>query len=112
MDIFATSDGMIMDSASFLGEYLYVNKPLLFLTRKEQAFNSLGEKTLSCYYTAKGEDYIAIEQFVERVILQGEDMMEDIRTQVFAEELDYADTNGCSASEFIYKDIMKLFESA
>lgn len=112
LDIFATSDGMIMDSASFLGEYLYVNKPLLFLTRKEQAFNSLGEKTLSCYYTAKGEDYIAIEQFVERVILQGEDMMEDIRTQVFAEELDYADANGCGASEFIYKDIMKLFESA
>ena len=28
LDIFATSDGMIMDSASFIGEYLYVNKPL------------------------------------------------------------------------------------
>lgn len=110
LDIFATSDGMIMDSASFLGEYLYVNKPLLFLTREEQAFNVLGKKAVSGYYTAKGEDYIAIEQFVERVILQGGDTMKDRRHRIFAEELDYAGKNGCSASEFIYKDLTNLLE--
>lgn len=110
LDIFATSDGMIMDSGSFLGEYLYVNKPMLFLTRKEQAFNSLGKKLISAYDTAEGNDYIAIEQFVERVILQGDDAMEEKRSQIFKEELDYIGRNGCTASEFICRDIFKLFE--
>ena len=109
LDIFATSDGMIMDSASFIAEYLYVNKPLLFLTREEQRFNSLGEKIMPCYYTAKGEDYIAIEQFIENVILQGEDTMEEERIQVFQEVLDYVTINGCTATECIYRDILGLF---
>lgn len=112
LDIFATSDGMIMDSASFLGEYLYVNKPMLFLTREGQAFNALGEKLVSGYYTAKGEDFMAIEQFMERVILQGEDTMKDKRTRIFAEEMDYAGKNGCSASEFICKDIMNMMDGS
>lgn len=111
LDIFATSDGMIMDSASFLGEYLYVNKPMLFLTREEQAFNILGKKLVSGYYTAKGEDYMAIEQFLQRVIQKGEDSMQDIRSRIFAEELDYVDKNGCGASEFICNDILKLLEA-
>ena len=104
LDIFASSDGMIMDSASFIAEYLYVNKPLLFLTREEQKFNNLGEKIMPCYYTAKGEDYIAIEQFIEQVILQGEDTMKEERTQVYQEVLDYATLNGRTASECIYRD--------
>lgn len=111
LDIFATSDGMIMDSASFLGEYLYVNKPLLFLTREGQAFNSLGEKCVSTYYKVRGEDYIAIEHFLESVILHGEDTMKDKRAEVFAAELDYAGKNGCGASEFIYKDMAKLLQA-
>lgn len=110
LDIFATSDGMIMDSGSFLGEYMYVNKPLLFLTREEQAFNSLGEKCVSAYYKAKGEDFLAIEQFVEDVILRGEDTMKENRTRVFEENLNYKGRNGCTASEFIYKDMLKVLE--
>lgn len=110
LDIFATSDGMIMDSASFLGEYLYVNKPMLFLTREEQAFNTLGSKLVSGYYTARGEDFMAIEQFVESVILQGEDTMKDKRSRIFTEELDYIGKNGCHASEFICRDMINLLE--
>lgn len=110
VDIFATSDGMIMDSGSFLGEYMYTNKPLLFLTRKEQAFNSLGEKCVSAYYKAKGEDLMAIEQFVEDVILQGTDTMKEDRTRVFEENLNYIGRNGCTASEFICKDILKVLK--
>ena len=108
LDIFATSDGMIMDSASFIGEYMYVDKPLLFLTREEQAFNNLGERLISSYYHVKGEDFIGIEKFVEHVILKGEDDMKDERHSTFAETLDYAGKNGCSASEFIVRDILGL----
>ena len=85
---------------------------MLFLTREGQAFNALGEKLVSGYYTAKGEDFMAIEQFMERVILQGEDTMKDKRTRIFAEEMDYAGKNGCSASEFICKDIMNMMDGS
>lgn len=110
LDMFATSDGMIMDSGSFIGEYMYVDKPLLFLTREEQAFNSLGEHLISGYYHARGEDYIAIEQFVEQVILKGDDAMQEKRHRVFHETLDYTGRNGCLASEYIVKDIQGLLE--
>ena len=50
---------------------------------------------------------MAIEQFIERIILKGEDSMKDIRSRIFAEELDYAGHNGCSATAFICNDIVK-----
>ena len=34
--LFATSDGMIQDSGSFIVEYQYVDKPMIFLTRDTQ----------------------------------------------------------------------------
>jgi len=74
---------------------------------QRQAFNILGKKLVSGYYTARGEDFMAIEQFIERIILKGEDSMKDIRSRIFAEELDYAGHNGCSASAFICNDIVK-----
>ena len=49
---------------------------------------------------------------MERVILQGEDTMKDKRTRIFAEEMDYAGKNGCSASEFICKDIMNMMDGS
>lgn len=108
-DIFATSDGMIMDSASFLAEYMYVDKPLLFLRREGQAFNELGKKCLQCCYTERGEDYTEIENFLIRTILGGEDEKKEIRRAMFAEELDYLTKNQIMASESIYQDIVNCF---
>ncbi len=110
LDIFATSDGMIMDSASFLGEYMYADKPLLFLIREEQAFNSLGERLILGYHQVKGEDYMGIEQFVEHVILKGQDSMAKERRRAFGDTLDYKGKNGCPAVDFIVRDLLKLME--
>ena len=89
LEIFATSDGMIMDSNSFLAEYMYVNKPLLFLTREEQTFNKLGRSIVDTYDQCDGRDYIGIESF-------------------FGKHLDYLAKNGCLAGEMIYNDIISL----
>ena len=43
---FASSDAMILDSVSFMAEYLYVHKPALFLTREGERFNEFGETSL------------------------------------------------------------------
>lgn len=108
-DIFATSDGMIMDSISFLAEYMYVDKPLLFLRRKGQAFNDLGQEILQCCYQAQGEDYRGIEDFLNRIILGGNDERDGIRREVFERELNYPQINRCMAAERIYQDISSLF---
>ncbi|MBR0092073.1 MAG: CDP-glycerol glycerophosphotransferase family protein [Lachnospiraceae bacterium] len=108
LDLFRTSDAMIMDSGSFLAEYLYVNKPLLFLTKEGQAFSTLGERTLSAYYTVPGTDFDGITNFLKRVVIDGQDEKESARAQVFAEELDYVSLNGCLAGERIYQDILSF----
>lgn len=107
--LFDTSDGMILDSASFLAEYKYVHKPLLFLQRKGQKFNSLGKILLEGDYTARGEDYAEIEKFLQDVILDGNDVLSGKRQQIFEDELDYMKRGEGSASEYIYKDIISLF---
>lgn len=109
-DIFATSDGMIMDSGSFLAEYMYVGKPLLFLTRKEQAFSTLGQEVLKGYYTEPGENYIGIENFLKEVILDGKDTLAEMRKEIFDKELNYYKENHRFASENIYTDISELLK--
>lgn len=109
LGLFDTSDGMILDSVSFLAEYKYVHKPLLFLRRKEQEFNALGQILLEGDYTARGEDYAEIEKFLQEVIINGNDVFSDKRQQVFDSELDYMKRGECSASEYIYRDIVSSF---
>lgn len=108
IDIFATSDGMIMDSISFIAEYLYVNKPLLFLQRDGQAFNELGKEVIRAHYLEWGEDYLAIETFLQDVIINGNDDRKSIREEIWKKELDYMAVNKCMACEYIYRDICSL----
>lgn len=109
-DIFATSDGMIMDSGSFLAEYMYVGKPLLFLTKKGQAFSTLGQEVLKGHYTEPGENYIGIEKFLEEVILCEKDTLAEARHEIFDKELNYYKVNHRLASEIIYADISELLK--
>lgn len=108
LEVFDTSDGMVMDSASFIAEYLYANKPLLFLKRNGQAFTPLGAGLIQAYDTAWGEDYCAIERFLQEVILDGKDEKKPLREKIWRENLDYVGTNQCLASEFVYRDICSL----
>lgn len=111
LEIFETSDGMIMDSASFIAEYLYVNKPLLFLRREGQAFTGLGEELMRAYDTAWGGDYCAMEEFLQNTIIGGRDEKKPLREEIWKENLDYVRCNHCTASEFIYRDICGLLQN-
>lgn len=108
LEIFATSDAMIMDSGSFLGEYLYTQKPLLYLTRPEQAFLPIGEKVVNAYYRTPGENYIEIERFLNDVVLRENDPMKQIREAVFKEEYDYFSINKIKASDYICNELFEL----
>ena len=104
-EIFATSDGMIQDCASFVAEYQYVDKPMIYLTRDTQNFNDLGEAILKTAYLVDGKDLDGIAAMMQRVFIEGDDYKAAERKKVFDKLLNYPKTNGMLASEFIFKSI-------
>ncbi|MBE8953404.1 MAG: CDP-glycerol glycerophosphotransferase family protein [Quinella sp. 1Q7] len=104
-DIFATSDGMIHDSDTFIAEYQYVDKPMIFLTRDTQRFNELGKKILRASYLVDGQDFDAIAETIQRVFIDGDDYKAVERKEVFDKYLNYPKACGMLASEFIYGNI-------
>lgn len=106
-EIFATSDGMIHDSASFVAEYQFVNKPMIFLTREgEKNFNEIGNAILKASYLVDGKNLDGIAAMIQKVFIEGNDCKAAERKKVFDKYLNYPEHIGMSASEFIYKSII------
>jgi CDP-glycerol glycerophosphotransferase (TagB/SpsB family) len=110
IDIFRTSDAMVLDSVSFLTEYQYTHKPLLFLTRKENTWNEFGEKLLKILYSAPGDDTDAIERFIDEVVINENDPMKYEREAFFDKYLDYKTRNGKLACEYVKDFLDETFE--
>ena len=77
VDLFMSSDAMIHDSASFVIEYLYTHKPVMYVSRDIEHFLT-GQTMLSCeafrqLYIGKNERQII--DFVDQVVLGGDDPM-------------------------------------
>ena len=108
-DIFKSSDTMILDSVSFLAEYQYVHKPLLFLTRETQKFNEFGDHLKKILYCVPGDDYDGIDNYINEVLFKNNDYMKKERNNFFNKYLDYYTYNNKQlASEYVYsclKDI-------
>ena len=86
-DLFLTSDAIIHDSASFIAEYLYINKPALRLMNgvpAEQMYNDFTMECLKYYYKAFCEQ--DIEKFIMDVI-RGHDPLKEARTKFVREVL-------------------------
>lgn len=102
---FCESDAMILDSSSFVAEYQYVNKPMLFLRRETQTFNKLADDIIKASYSVNGDDYSGIEKFIDDVVMHGNDYKSEQREKLFKQKLDYYDDNKMLASETIYRCI-------
>lgn len=98
---FITSDLMILDSISFMAEYMYVHKPLIFLTRKEQSFNEFGENILKTLYTVPGNDFENIKKHIYEVLYNDSELQKKQRDAFFDQTLDYININGCDAKDYI-----------
>lgn len=108
-DIFKTSDAMILDSVSFIAEYQFTGKPLLFLTKEDQKFNAFGQSILDNLYQADGRDVEAIDAFIRDVVVDGNDAMAQKREQFFDENLNYYKKNGnVKASQQIFAELKKF----
>ena len=70
---FAASDGMVLDSGSFLGEYMAFNKPMCFMNRNRTTeelfnlYNDFGKELLSAVDIA--DTWEEVEHFLDGMIL-------------------------------------------
>ncbi len=109
LDVFLSSDALIHDSISFLIEYFFTNKPQLrLLPEKPRELNTVGEMIKDEVYSARGNDYSEIEDFINKVVVQGRDSKQNDRVQ-FIDEHFRNDYFGRS-SELIVRDIKKDLE--
>lgn len=76
LDLFMQSDALIHDCGSFLAEYLYTEKPVMYLMREDngpQFFNEFGNKALrACYQGRSAQD---ISDFIEQLVAGQDPMM-------------------------------------
>lgn len=106
MPIFKTSDCLILDSESFLFEYQYFQKPILFLRRDTQTFNVFGKKLLKVVYKVKGNDYDGIRDFIEQVVIGENDAKSTERKEFYDQYLNYYKINGGLASKYVFDSIL------
>ncbi len=103
-DLFNTSDAIIHDSGSFIGEYLFTEKPGMFLENgiaDREKYNDLAIECLKHYYIGNNED--DIENFIQQVIT-GDDPLKEDRISFVRQEL--YPPNGKLASENIMDDLI------
>ncbi|MBR3529024.1 MAG: CDP-glycerol glycerophosphotransferase family protein [Bacteroidales bacterium] len=84
VDLFLTSDAMIHDCGSFTTEYLFVNKPVMYLTHDDhyaERFNRIGLKAFGCHY--QGCNIADVERFVRDTVVGNEDPKAADRKQFF-----------------------------
>ena len=103
IDLFKTSDAMVHDSDSFQVEYLYVNKPVMFVkqSREQQDTTELCRRAIDSHYIGRSMD--DVRQFVE-MVLRGEDTMREQRQQFFNNYL--LPKTGTDVPLNIYNDIV------
>ncbi|KLT70165.1 CDP-glycerol--glycerophosphate glycerophosphotransferase [Flavobacterium sp. ABG] len=78
--LFLTSDALIHDCGSFMGEYLITGKPSLFMVREESVmeyWNVFGEKAVAAHYQSRNKKQVV--DFIEKVVLNEKDWMKEER---------------------------------
>ncbi|MBR0500100.1 MAG: CDP-glycerol glycerophosphotransferase family protein [Bacteroidales bacterium] len=106
IDLFMTSDAMIHDCVSFTAEYHYSHNPTFFFTtnieQTERQLNTLGLNALHAHYI--GSETQDIIDFLENVVLNGNDSMKDTRQAFFNHYL--LPIDGRSVAENIHQEIV------
>ena len=104
VDLFKSSDAMIHDCHSFIVEYLYTQKPVLYLANfdRESQCNEVGKKAFACHYHGTTQDDVI--NFIENIVLAEQDTMTDIRKNFYKAIL--VPPHGLSVAENIVNEIM------
>jgi len=108
VDLFFTSDVLLTDSVSFLGEYLYTKKPIIHLTRRDSiGFNLVGEKLVKHYYNA--DNLESLRDILDRVVLRSDDFMKQERLSALSVIPLVSGGAGCGVKNYL-KRVIKYGE--
>ena len=108
VDLFKSSDAMIHDCHSFTVEYLYVNKPVMFLANYDRPgqSNKVGMKAFNAHYHGMNEE--DIENFIKNVVIDSNDTMKSIRNEFYQSVL--VPPYGKTVAENILYEITKVLK--
>ena len=107
LDLFLGSDAMLHDSSSFLVEYLFTEKPVMYIDFKNsfrEQFNTMGLKAYAACQTAKNMD--DIERFIMS-LLAGQTELKPQHHSFLASDI-YPFYQGKLPSERIIDDIKNV----
>lgn len=110
IDLFMTSDAMIMDSCSFMAEYTAFDKPLFHtITQTSRTkLNDFGEELYKNFYKTEKDLKEDIVKFIEEVVIGGKDYKADGR-RAFVKKY-FSKINNRTASENIYNELIAYLE--
>ncbi|MFA6185094.1 MAG: CDP-glycerol--glycerophosphate glycerophosphotransferase [Candidatus Shapirobacteria bacterium] len=103
-DLFLSSDGMILDSVSFIAEYMFINKPALFMIKDNtinNKFNIFGSIAYNLLYKSQNKNDLI--NFIETVILKEKDERKEQREKFLNQYL--IPPNNHNATDNIYSFI-------
>lgn len=107
ISLFHFSDALIHDSSSFVMDYMYFEKPEMFLTDNIQSYikeaDELAQKVYLSIYNGKTEHEIV--DFIENVVIAGKDVTLSKRKQIVKDNM--LPPNGRTAAENMYNDLCK-----
>ena len=104
-DIFKTSDILITDCSSFLGEYCFSQKPIIFLDKNSRCgFNDFGLKMKKTFYIPQNLD--EIPQMIYDLLINKNDYKKEQRIKLIKQEYFYPSGGvGKMITEFIRKEL-------
>lgn len=104
-DIFKTSDVLITDCSSFLGEYYFSQKPIIFLDKDSRCgFNDFGLKMKKTFYSPKNLD--EIPKIIYDLLINKNDYKKEQRIKLIKQEYFYPPQGvGRMIVEFIKKEL-------
>lgn len=110
IDLFMTSDAMVHDSASFVAEYHYSQNPVMFVARDLTPImadvSTVGKAAYDAQYI--GETESDVRQFIDHVVLAGEDPLKSKREAFFRDSL--LPPNNKSVAQNILDDIIESLQ--
>lgn len=105
--LFSGSDAMVHDSGSFIVDYQYFRKPVMYVSQDIALSKKYGNDFSKMAYDQHyiGKTYEDIERFIVEVVLEGNDTMKSSRDEFYSKFL--LPPNGRSVADNTYDDIVK-----
>lgn len=105
-DIFKSSDLLITDCCSFLGEYLPSKKPIIQLVNSDHSeFNPLGKEITSQNYKAYSCEELS--KYFQTLVCEKDDYLKEDRLELIKSVIDYNKPSATKICEYLIETLLE-----